>query len=76
MAKHQDPGRCIDWTTTISVVLLALVAAVVSFGHMRELALAALEGGRNDLTVLPPAEPVAGGPLVPGPPATALAQLM
>lgn len=43
MANHQDPGRTanrsIYWTTTISVAPLALIAAVVSFGHMRELAL-------------------------------------
>lgn len=31
--------RCIRLATVISVVLLAVIAAVVSFGHMRELAL-------------------------------------
>jgi hypothetical protein len=43
MANHQEPGRSADrgirWTTTTSVGLLALIAAVVSFGHIRELAL-------------------------------------
>lgn len=43
MANYHDPGRptnrCIHWTTMISVAMLALIAAVVSFGHMRELAL-------------------------------------
>ncbi len=31
--------RCIRWTTTASVVLLAAIAAVVSYQHMHELAL-------------------------------------
>lgn len=31
--------RCIRLTTVISVALLAVIAAVVSFGHMGELAL-------------------------------------
>ena len=56
MANHQDPGRpanrSIYWTTTISVALLALIAAVVSFGHMRELALRHGETAWN-ATLLP-----------------------
>ncbi|WP_329260718.1 DUF2637 domain-containing protein [Actinoallomurus sp. NBC_01490] len=43
MAKQRDPACSSDlWirlATVISVVLLAVIAAVVSFGHMRELAL-------------------------------------
>jgi hypothetical protein len=41
MANHNDVSatRCIRLTTVISVALLAVIAAVVSFGHMRELAL-------------------------------------
>jgi Protein of unknown function (DUF2637) len=43
MADQRDPvrssDRCIRFVTVISVVLLAVIAAVVSFGHMRELAL-------------------------------------
>ncbi|GLY92297.1 DUF2637 domain-containing protein [Actinoallomurus iriomotensis] len=43
MADERDPmrssDRCIRLVTVISVVLLAVIAAVVSFGHMRELAL-------------------------------------
>lgn len=31
--------RCIRLATVISIVFLAVIAAVVSFGHMRELAL-------------------------------------
>lgn len=37
--------RWIRWTTSLTVGLLALIAGVVSFGHMHELALAAGEGG-------------------------------
>jgi hypothetical protein len=41
MANDHGPGcsadRRIRWTTMVSVVLLALIAAVVSFGHMHEL---------------------------------------
>jgi hypothetical protein len=43
MADQRDPARssdrCIRLVTVTSVVLLAVIAAVVSFGHMRELAL-------------------------------------
>lgn len=43
MANQRDPvrspDRCIRLVTVISVLLLAMIAAVVSFGHMRELAL-------------------------------------
>jgi hypothetical protein len=43
MANHQRTDapatRCIRLTTVISVAMLAVIAAVVSFGHMRELAL-------------------------------------
>jgi hypothetical protein len=43
MADQRAPAcfsdRCIRLATVISVVLLAVIAAVVSFGHMRELAL-------------------------------------
>jgi hypothetical protein len=43
MANRQETcapaTRCISLTTVISVALLAVIAAVVSFGHMRELAL-------------------------------------
>ncbi|MGI8335212.1 DUF2637 domain-containing protein [Actinomadura scrupuli] len=43
MANQRDPlrspDRCIHLVTVISVVLLAVIAAAVSFGHMRELAL-------------------------------------
>jgi hypothetical protein len=43
MANYQcrdvSATRCIRLTTVISVALLAVIAAVVSFGHMRELAL-------------------------------------
>jgi Protein of unknown function (DUF2637) len=43
MEKARDPACSSDlWirlVTVISVVLLAVIAAVVSFGHMRELAL-------------------------------------
>lgn len=43
MAGQRDPARSSDryirLATVISVVLLAVIAAVVSFGHMRELAL-------------------------------------
>jgi hypothetical protein len=35
----QSPDRYIRFVTVISVVLLAVIAAAVSFGHMRELAL-------------------------------------
>lgn len=37
----------IRWTTSLTVALLALIAGVVSFGHMHELALAA---GENQFT--------------------------
>ena len=39
--------RWIRRTTTASVVLLALIAAVVSYGHLRQLALRYGEGGWN-----------------------------
>jgi hypothetical protein len=43
VADQRDPARssdrCIRLATVVSVVLLAVIAAVVSFGHMRELAL-------------------------------------
>jgi hypothetical protein len=43
MSDQRDPARssdrCIRLATVVSVVLLAVIAAVVSFGHMRELAL-------------------------------------
>ena len=43
MAKQRGPACSSDFwirlATVISVVLLAVIAAVVSFGHMRELAL-------------------------------------
>jgi hypothetical protein len=35
----RSADRCIRLATVISVVLLAVIAAIVSFGHMRELAL-------------------------------------
>lgn len=43
MADHQHTDGsatcCIRLTTAIGVALLAVIAAVVGFGHMRELAL-------------------------------------
>jgi Protein of unknown function (DUF2637) len=35
-----DPDRWIRWTTTISVLMLAAIAAVVSYRHMHTLTLA------------------------------------
>jgi hypothetical protein len=35
----RSSDRCVRLVTVISVVLLAVIAAVVSFGHMREFAL-------------------------------------
>ena len=40
----RSANRWIRSTTTLSVVTLALIAGVVSFGHMHELALSAGEG--------------------------------
>ena len=52
-SRPRPPGEPVcPLTTTISVALLALIAAVVSFGHMHELAYALDPGGGHRLHTL------------------------
>lgn len=50
--SDRQPGRAERWVTTAAVVVVALVAAVASFDHQRQLAVLAGEGWRSWLLPL------------------------